>query len=196
MTMTNELTHTTKRGIMRYLTAAILAAAALVPAIANAQIKTLPGESKTVTATVDAIEHASRSLTLKKPDNTLVTMKVPKEYVRFDGLKVGDKVSATYYDNIVIRKKAPGEKDVNTESASLTATEGIKPGFTIGAQRVITATITAIDPKIPSISLSGPSNWTYSSRVADKEALKQVKVGDKLDITWTEAVMLSATAPK
>ena len=182
---------------MKHLTAIIAAAAVVaIPAIANAQIKTLPGESMTVSATVDAIEHASRSLTLKKPDNSLVTTKVPKEYVRFDGLKVGDKVSVTYYDNIVLRKKAPGEKDLDSSSAALTPTEGLKPGFTIGAQRTITATITAIDEKVPSISLAGPSNWKYSSRVADKDALKQVKVGDKLDITWTEAIMLSATAPK
>lgn len=181
---------------MKHLSAIIAAAAIVVPAIAHAQIKTLPGESLTVTATVDAIEHASRSLTLRKPDNTMVTMRVPKEYVRFDALKVGDKVSATYYDNIVIRKKATGEKDVNTLGESLVTTPGLKPGFTVGSQRVITATITAIDPKIPSISLSGPNNWTYSSRVEDREALKQVKVGDRLDITWTEAVMLSAAAPK
>jgi hypothetical protein len=181
---------------MKQILAGLLAAAVMVPAAADAQIKTLPGESLTVTATVDAIEHASRSLTLRKPDNTVSTLIVPKEYLRFDSLKVGDKVTATYYDNIVIRKKAPGEKDVNTEGGSLIASPGTKPGFTIGAQRVITATITAIDPKIPSISLSGPSNWKYSSRVEDREALKQVKVGDRLDITWTEALMLSATAPK
>ncbi len=181
---------------MKPILAGLLAAAVICPAVANAQIKTLPGDSLTVTATVDAIELASRSLTLRKPDNSVITMKVPKDYVRFDALKVGDKVTATYYDNIVIRKKEAGEKDVNTEVASATPSPGTKPGFTIAAQRVITATITAIDPKIPSISLSGPNNWTYSSRVADKNALKQVKVGDRLDITWTEAVLLSATPPK
>jgi hypothetical protein len=181
---------------MKNLTAAILAAATLLPAIATAQIKTLPGETKTVTATVDAIEIASRSLTLKKPDNTTITTKVPPEFVRFDQLKVGDKLTATYYDNIVLRVKAPGEKDVDTASGSLVPTPGLKPGFTIGAQRVITATISAIDPKIPSISLSGPNGWKYSSRVEDKEALAKVKVGDRLDVTWTEAVMLSSTPPK
>jgi hypothetical protein len=60
----------------------------------------------------------------------------------------------------------------------------------------ITATITAIDPNVPSITLAGPNNWTYSSRVADKAALKQVKVGDRLDITWTSAVLVSADSPK
>ena len=181
---------------MKPLIAGLLAAAVICPAVANAQIKTLPGDSLTVTATVDAIEHSTRSLTLKRPDNTLMTMKVPKDYVRFEGLKVGDKVTATYYDNVVIRKKLTSEKDVNTDAASATPSPGTKPGFTLATQRVITATITAIDPKIPSISLSGPNNWTYSSRVADKDALKQVKVGDRLDITWTEAVLLSATPPK
>jgi hypothetical protein len=174
----------------------LLAAAVIVPAVANAQIKTLPGDSLTVTATVDAIEHASRSLTLRKPDKSVTTITVPREYLRFDSLKVGDKVTATYYDNIVLRVKAPGEKDVNSLKDSLIPIPGAKPGFTIGSQRAITATITAIDPKIPSISLSGPSNWKYSSRVEDKDALKQVKVGDRLDIVWTEAVMLSTTAPK
>ena len=111
-------------------------------------------------------------------------------------MKVGDKVSATYYDNLVLRVKPPGEKDVNSLGESLVPTEGLKPGFTIGSQRVMTVTITAIDPKIPSISLSGPNNWSYSTRVADQDALKLVKVGDRLDLTWTEAVMLSATAPK
>jgi hypothetical protein len=181
---------------MKKLTAAWLAIAMCIATSAAAQIKTLPGDSLTLTATVDAIEHSSRSLTLRKPDNSITTMKVPKEYVRFDALKVGDKLSATYYDNVVIRVKAPGEPDVNTQGDSLVPTPGLKPGFTIGSQRVITATITAIDPKIPSISMAGPNNWTYSSRVVDRNALKQVKVGDRLDITWTEAVMLSAVAPK
>jgi len=185
-----------KDGSMNYFKAAVLATLVVFPAIANAQIKTLPGEMQTVSATVDAIEHASRSLTLKKPDNTLLTIKVPRDYERFDGLKVGDKLTATYYDNIVIRAKAAGEKAVDSTSASMSANPGTKPGFSIGAQRSITATVTEIDMKVPSLSLSGPSNWKYSSRVNDKDALKQLKVGDKLDIVWTEAVMLSTTAPK
>src|SRR5687768_14424554 len=106
---------------MKRILVGLLSTAVLFPAVAAAQIKTLPGESRTLTATVDAIEHASRSLTLKKPDNTLNTIKVPSEYLRFDALKVGDRVSATYYDNIVIRKKADGEKDVNTEASSTVA---------------------------------------------------------------------------
>ena len=38
-------------------------------------------------------------------------------------------------------------------------------------------------------------NWTYSSRVADKAALAKVKVGDRVDITWTEALTVSVKSP-
>ncbi len=48
---------------------------------------------------------------------------------------------------------------------------------------------------MPSITFSGPNGWTYSSRVEDKKALATVKVGDKVDITWTEALLLSLESP-
>jgi hypothetical protein len=181
---------------MKKITAAFFATAVLLPAIAAAQIKTLPGEEITLTATVEAIERASRSLTLKGPEGRLLTITVPSDVKRFDALKVGDTITAKYYENIVLRVKAPGEKAVNSESGAVTPTGGTRPGASASVQRTITATITAIDPNIPSITLSGPNNWTHSSRVADKAALKQVKVGDRLDITWTEAVLISAEPPK
>ena len=65
------------------------------------------------------------------------------------------------------------------------------PGGTRATQRTITATITAIDPNIPSITFTGPNGWKYSSKVQDTEALAKVKVGDKVDIVWTEAMMVS-----
>jgi len=181
---------------MRQLLATtVLAAAIFAPSIALAQIKTLPGDSHTVSATVEAMEKSTRMLTLKTEDGKLTTVTVPADVKRYDGLKVGDKITAKYYENVVLRKKAPGEKDVNTLTGGISPSAGTKPTGTASVQRAITATITAIDPNIPSISLAGPNNWKYSSKVADKEALKTVKVGDKLDITWTEAVLLSVEAP-
>jgi len=45
--------------------------------------------------------------------------------------------------------------------------------------------------KVPSITFTGPNNWKYSSKVQDKDALAKVKVGDKVDIVWTEAMIVS-----
>jgi hypothetical protein len=171
--------------------ATVLLALTIASAPAVAQVtKTIPGESKVVTATVEAIEKATREVTVKKPDGQYETFRVSNEIKRFDTLKVGDKVTARYYETLVLQLKAPGDKSVDTASAAVTRTEG-RPSGTAAVQQTITATITAIDQTVPSITFSGPRGWTYSSRVEDKNALAKVKVGDRVDITWTSAVLLS-----
>jgi hypothetical protein len=166
-------------------------------AVALAQVKELPGERVTETGTVEAVDHKARVLTLKK-DKTgqTVTVDVPAAAVRFDAVKVGDKVTVTYYDNVTVRLKQPGEKPVNTAEAALTPTAGDKPAGTLAAQRTMTAKIEAIDSKVPSITFTGPNGWKYSRRVLDENALKQVKVGDQVDFTWTEAIQLTVEGPK
>jgi hypothetical protein len=101
---------------MKALTAAILATAIFVPTIVTAQIKTLPGDAITVSATVEAIERSSRSLTLRSPEGKVTTITVPAQVKRFDTLKVGDTITAKYYENIVLRVKPPGEKDVDSSA--------------------------------------------------------------------------------
>ena len=162
----------------------------------SAQVKTIPGETITTTATVEAVEQASRTLTLRDPKGDLHTMKVPDSVTRFSGIKPGDTVTATYYDNITLMPKQPGEPDVDTLRGGVTGTSGTKPGGTVSIQRRITATVAAIDMDSPSISFTGPSNWKWSTKVQDKTALDTVKVGDRVDIRWTEAMLVSLTPPK
>ena len=156
----------------------------------------MTGEQKTVTATIEAIERSSRTVTLKEQNGQYTEISVPADVKRFDALKIGDKITAKYYENIVLRLKLPGEKSTDTDTAAVTPGPGAKPGGTAATQRTITATITHIDAKVPSITFSGPNGWSYSSRVEDKAALKRVKVGDRVDITWTMAVLISVDAPK
>ena len=110
--------------------------------------KTIPGEAHTVTATVEAIEKATRAVTVKKPDGTYDVLYVPESIKRFDTLKVGDKVNARYYENVVLQVKPAGEKDVDRSSSALTRSPD-SPAGTAAHQRTITATITAIDMQRP-----------------------------------------------
>lgn len=170
----------------------ILACALLgVAGIASAQSKTLTGETQTISATVEAINVTTRTLTMKGPKGNYLDIVVPDSVQRFSSIKVGDTLTARYYENLVIRKKLPGEPDVDTAGEGVTKGGVNKPARTAAKQRTITATITALDPKVPSITLSGPNKWTYSARIEDKKVLDQVKVGDKVDLTWTEALLLA-----
>ena len=44
--------------------------------------------------------------------------------------------------------------------------------------------------------MTGPNGYKYSRRVADKKAFEQLKVGDRLDMTWTDALLISVDPPK
>lgn len=182
------------------LVAGAFAVAALLSPLASpaaAQSKTITGETKTVVATVEAIESASRTLTLRMPDGSTSNTVVPAGITRFPEIKIGDRLTTRYYENLVIRLKKPGEKDVNTLTGAVTPATGAAsgPSGTIAKQRTITATITAIDHSVPSITFSGPNNWNYSTKVRDKGALTSVIVGDKVDITWTDALLVEFDKP-
>jgi hypothetical protein len=176
----------------RIVTAAVVMAFAVlaVAGAAAAQSKTLTGETQTISATVEAINVSTRTLTMKGPKGNYLDIVVPDTVKRFSEIKVGDVLTARYYENLVIRKKEPGEPDVDTSGEGVTKGGIEKPARTVAKQRTITATITALDPKVPSITFSGPNKWTYSARIEDKKVLQQVKVGDKVDMTWTEALLL------
>jgi len=163
--------------------------------ICAAQTKTFVRDSATMTATVEAINQTERTLTVKGPSGNYVDLVASSDVKRFSEIKVGDKINVRYYDTVVVRLKPAGEKSVDSATEAITPGVGSKPAGTAAKQRTITATITQLDPKVPSITFTGPNNWQYSSRIRDKKVLKTIKVGDKVDITWTEAVLLSLEPP-
>ena len=88
----------------------------------------------------------------------------------------------------------PGAAPIDSSSRAVTPAAGT--AGTAARQQTITATISAIDPKLPSVSFTGPRGWNYTTRVQDKELLSKFKVGDKVDITWTEAMLVSVEDAK
>ena len=174
------------------LTSALAASAVLMAGTtAVAQSRTIEGDSISVTVTIEAIEQSTRTLTVKDEKGIYETIQAPPEMKRFSELKVGDKITARYYDNVVVRLKKPGESAVDVDSAALTRGKGAAAAGTAAAQRTITVTVTAMDPKANSVTVKGPNNYVYSRKVRDKKTFNALKVGDQLDMTWTEAVLIS-----
>ena len=149
-----------------------------------------------MTVTVEAIEQSTRTITVKNDKGIYETIQAPAGMTRFSELKVGDTITARYYENVVVRLKRPGEAAVDVDSAAVTRGEGQRPAGTAAAQRTITVTVTAMDPKTSSVTVKGPNGYTYSRRVADKKTFAQLKVGDQLDMTWTDALLISVDSAK
>jgi len=170
-------------------TVAMVAAASV--ATGFAQSKTVPVKMEVMTATVDTIDRGARQVTVTKSDGKHEVFYVPASVKRFDTLKVGDKITAKHYENIVLRVKAPGAPDSDQNTGQVVTPSLQSTAGTMAHQRTITATIAAIDTKVPSITFTGANGWQYESKVKDTAALAKFKVGDKVDITWTEALIVS-----
>ena len=151
----------------------------------------LPTHNVTLAGTVETIDHDKRVVTLKTADGKFETIDVPPSAKRFDELKVGDKVSITYNNNVSARLKPPGEAPVNTATGTSTAGQGERPGGTAAMQRTMTVTVDAIDKNASSMTFVGPNGWKYSRHIVDPTVLDKVKVGDKVDITWNTDVTVA-----
>ena len=115
------------------------------PALSTAQTRDAERTIE-VMGTVEAVDHTGRTVTIRLQSGNLVTLDVPPTAGRFNQVKVGDTVKATYYDQVSVRMKPAGEPAVDrTLEPTTTATPGALPGATKTRQRVTTVTITGWD---------------------------------------------------
>jgi len=173
------------------LTAAAAALTLAVALPALAQQTEIPGDMVTVKGTVEAIDHTNRVLTLKMEDGEFDSISIPQGAKRFPEIKVGDTLQLRYYDNVTARLKDPGEPAVDTAEVGATPSGAASPGGTVATQRKMTVTVTAIDRENNVATYEGPHGYKYSRRLQNSELAKKIKVGDRLDVTWTEAVQIT-----
>ncbi len=151
----------------------------------------------TVQATVEAVDLENRVVTLKGTKGTVFDVRVGEAVKNLPQLKVGDKVTAKYYEAIAARVLKPGESGVTGETGGIaTAKPGEKPGGVAGHEITITAKVEAIDKKKPSVTLMGPEGRSVTVRVENPKNLKKLKVGDQVEITYTEALAISVKPGK
>jgi hypothetical protein len=152
----------------------------------------------TVRGVVQSVDHTARTVTVQGEDNKVVTLDVPTTATRFDQVKVGDMVMMTYYDRVSVRPKAPGEPAVDrVMEPTTTPTAGALPGATRARQRMATMTLTALDPATRSVTFSGPKGNAYTRYVIDSvdpAVFASLKAGDRVDVTWTEALSMELAA--
>ena len=177
-----------KRLIVGTIAVAVLIA---IPRITWAQAKTVSSEMRVETGVVEAIDAPNRKVTIRKADGTVVTTVAGPEITRFGEVQVGDKISARYYETLIVRVKQPGEPEVASATRGTTGSNQETPGGTKAKQLTLTVTVTAVDPATSSITFTGPEGWKYTSKVQDPAVLDKVKAGDKVDIVWTEALLVS-----
>ncbi len=176
----------------------ILLALVLVPAAARAQKKTKStGGVASVTATIAAIDAANRLVTLKDEAGATEVIYAGPNVKRFDALKVGDKVTFRYHESIVLQlHKAGSPAPAPATTAGVTRTPGEKPGGTMAKQLTASVTVVSVDEANSAITVKAEDGTTFTSHVENKKDLEDVKAGDRIDITYTQALAISVESPK
>src|SRR6516225_1433791 len=144
--------------------------------------------SVTVRGTVAAVDKEKRTVTLKGPKGNTLTLDV-KDPAKLDVIKVGDPVVATYMEAVAIQIKKAGTATPGstTQETRVSSKPGETPAGAIGREVTITGTITAIDKKARTVTIKGPEALSEIVKAKDPKDLELVKVGDMVEITYTQA---------
>ena len=145
-----------------------------------------------LTATITAIDKATRDVTLKGPQGNEVTVTVGPDVKNFASMKVGDQVDAHYVEAVTLElKKGGGQKVERTEQ---TAVKGAKPGEQpagiVGRQVTVVADVIAVDPAKQTVTLRGPKR-TVILPVSEPEQFKRIAKGDQVEATYTQAFAIA-----
>jgi ribosomal 50S subunit-recycling heat shock protein len=154
------------------------------------------GKTEEVTearATVTAIDLQKRRVSLKEADGAQVVVQAGDAVKNLDQIKVGDEVVVSYTEALAWQVKPAGQGApgvTSTENVS-SAQPGEKPGGSLTSATTITATITAIDMAKDTVTLTGPEGGAMTIKARDPANLRKVKVGDLVDITYSEALAIA-----
>jgi hypothetical protein len=152
-----------------------------------------------MSAQVVGIDKATRTLTLKGPKGNVVDVVASDEVKNFDQIGIGDFVVARYAEALTLelKKTGAGTGGVSVREGAGRAKPGERPAVAGVREVTAVADVTAVDPQKSTITLKGPRGNEVTLAVQNPDQFKVVKKGDKVEVTYTEALALSVEpAPK
>ena len=191
----------TKLEFLTALIAASVATMALAQAPAatsSSKLASEPGKATAVhtveaSAEVVAIDKGTRTLSLKRPNGEVLEVIAGDEVRNFDRIKIGDMVVARYVASLALElrktRTVAGEPVVREDLA--VAEQGESRGIKGSRTVTLVAEVVGLNPVASTITLKGPKGKVVTLDVQNPDQFKVIKVGDQLDITYTEAVALS-----
>ncbi len=146
------------------------------------------------TATITAIDAATRTVSLKNKQGKVTDIQVGDEVRNFDQLRVGDTVTAEYKEALsVALTKQSGVRSSTERAIEDRSAPGAKPGGVVGREVTVTADVVAVNSKTGKVTLKGPKGKTVDIHVEDPQQLKGIRKGDQVQAVYTEALAVSVT---
>ena len=144
---------------------------------------------------IQSVDMDSRLIVIQDRQGKVSTVKAGPEVHNLAQVRSGDRVVVRYTEALVARLAPPGPTPAPTSSSVTTrAPTGAKPAVTIGDTVTTTVTFLAYEPQSNVVSFTPPDGVVRAVTVKDlnmRSFVSKLKQGDKVDITYTEAVAVS-----
>lgn len=172
------------------------AALALVVGCAQPPKPVTVSESVVATATVEAIDQATRMVRLRGTDGRAWVVQAGPEVRNFGQVKAGDLVKVRYTEAIAAEVVKPG---AGTTSAGATTTlqradAGQRPGASETVSMKGVVKVAAIDTANNTVDITVSDGTTRRLRVEDPKAqefIRGLRIGDEVQLTFSEALAIS-----
>jgi SH3 domain-containing YSC84-like protein 1 len=148
-----------------------------------------------VTAKVEAIDHAAREITLRDELGHVVTFSVDKRVKRLNEVQEGDEITAAYYISLAGELRPPTEEEkqnpIVIQAGAARAPKGTEPAA--GALRTIrvVTTVAGLDLPTQTVTLTGPMGNYATVRAKNVDNLKKLHLDDTIVVTYTEALAIA-----
>jgi len=154
-------------------------------------------EETSATATVVAVDAATRVITLRDTTGTWAVQAGP-EVINFPQIAVGDNVTVRYRESLAVAlaPKGSGTAPPTTTVLAGAALPGQRPAAAVGSQTTMTVLIESVDTEANIVVFKPASGGLRAIRVRTPEGqnfIRGLRRGDSVDVTWTEAVAVAVT---
>jgi hypothetical protein len=158
---------------------------------------------------VESVDRSTRTVTVRSPDGSRMTLDVSANAAGFDNLKKGDRVNLDYFRAMVVRLtpargtsvemiEVPSHAQPSSRSqptAKLPRPTSDPPRGEL-ARRLVTTSVqlTSVDPERKTIQFTTSGGSPQTLHVRDpalQERLPSLKPGDRASVTYTEPVVTS-----
>ena len=155
------------------------------------------------TATVTAVDMERHLVTIQGPQGNSAVIQVTDQVKNLPQVKVGDLVDIQYYRSAIAELVKVDENttlDTTVSGVKATRPEGDKPGGAIGLQVKRRAEVMFVDPIQKFITFLSPDRGLRKISLENspelQHYLKELKKGDIVEVTYTEALAISLEPAK
>ncbi|MDH3830334.1 MAG: hypothetical protein OEV12_02430 [Gammaproteobacteria bacterium] len=155
------------------------------------------------TATVTAVDMERHLVTIQGPQGNIAVIQVTDQVKNLPQVKIGDVVDIQYYRSAIaelVKVDKNTTLDTTVSGAKMTRPEGDKPGGAIGLQVKRRAEVMFVDPIQKFITFLSPDRGLRKISLENspdlQHYLEELKKGDIVEVTYTEALAISLEPSK